>query len=46
MGVGHLNAAGFDRDVAATLYLNVQLLMTNVDSADRLARSSRDSPDD
>jgi hypothetical protein len=42
----HLNAAGLDRDVAATLYLDVQLLMTHVDSPDRLARSSRDSPYD
>jgi len=42
----YLNAAGLDRDVAAALYLDGQLLMTHVDSPDRLARSSRDSPYD
>ena len=52
--VGQLDAAGFDRNVAAALHLDVQLLMTHVDSADGLARSpgtaqvteSRRSPDD
>jgi len=46
LAVRHLDAAGLDRDVAAALYLDVQLLMTYVDSADRLAGRSGDSPDD
>jgi hypothetical protein len=46
MAVWHLDAAGFDRDVAAALYLDAELLMTQVDPADRLARSSGEGPDD
>ena len=42
---GHLDAAGLDRDVAATRYLDVQFLMSDIDTADRLVRCSGEGPD-